>query len=352
MSIQAEPPRVGAPSWLRALRADPAIAGLGVSWLTEPAAAPGGDGAPHLAMLATGPVRPAAGGVGLAAGWYVDGWRRRRLLLAPGPGYPPSLWIEVDATAAGMAKALAGLFPARRPARVELPRVVRRLAGRLAELPGPLDRLLPRDPFVEPGCWGSAHPDDPGAGAGDRRAQGEAVPSLTWGTALTGSRLTVEAHRGELLVVEARYRPAPHAAPVERVNRALGRDLPIDLPVDLAGALMPWELRPAEDLERGLAGERDPAARVRALEGLAALWHGSLDDGVRLRSFLGDPDPHVRVELANLAISYGLEFLLEELALVEPEPAIVDQLQRRLDEGVGYRHPNVFAERGGGAAGR
>ncbi|GAA3765435.1 hypothetical protein GCM10022225_59490 [Plantactinospora mayteni] len=378
------------PEWLRTLRRDAATQDLGVSWHDDDTIAEETEDAderpsdwglhtqatrqhirlnrPHLVPVAAGPEYTRRGmGTESDATWYVDSRDPQHLLFAPSPEYPPFLHVPAGTTAEQMAQVLRGFFPVPRPTRVTLPKVARGFLGYLGRLgvPSPytgqvegidgltLDRYYTMNLYTEVNSWGSAFFDDPypeewhrpiemiGLGR-EAMKQADAVPSKTWRTAHSGSYLTIEAHDGELLVGEVRYRSNTYPEVVEKLNATFGSYFPTDLPVDVIGALLGFDFQTIDMLERELAEETDPGKMLGQLHIATALAYGDLDAFARLRPHFDHDNPSYRAQAMNFLLSYNYAYVLEELAHTEPEEQLSEQLHRVLNRGINSRHPDIF----------
>ncbi|MCP2328276.1 hypothetical protein HDA40_006783 [Hamadaea flava] len=378
------------PAWLTALRLDPAVEALGVTWhddesITRESAEaderPSDWGLhtqatmqhirlnrPHLVPVARGPQYTGRGlGIESDAVWYVDGRDPRQLLFAPSAAYPTFLHVPGGTTADQMAEALRGFFPAERPTRVTLPKVARGFLGYAERLgvPSPytgqvegidgltLDRYFTMNLYAEAGSWGSAYYDDPypeefgrpiemiGIGR-EAQKQADGVPSMTWRTAHSGSYVTFEAHYGEMLVGEVRYRPSTYPEVVEALNAYFGSYFPTDLPVDVIGALLGFDFQTIDMLERELDVETDLGDKLGQLHIAVALAHGDVDALARLRPYFHDDNGSYRSQAMNFLLPYNYEWMLEELVLTEPEEQLTRQLNQILDRGISGRHPDIF----------
>jgi len=378
------------PAWLTVLRRDPATQALGVTWHDDDTIVRETDEAderpsdwglhtqatmqhirlnrPHMVPVASGPQYTGRGmGIETGAVWYVDSRDPSQLLFAPSPAYPTFLHVPGGTTADEMAGVLRGFFPLPRPNRLTLPKVARGFMGYLEHLgvPSPytgqvegidgltLDRYFTMNLYAEAGSWGSAYYDDPypeefrrpiemiGIGR-EAMKQADSVPSMTWRTAHTGSYVTFEAHHGELLVGEVRYRPNTYPEVVERLNAAFGSYFPTDLPVDVIGTLLGFDFQTIDMLERELDEETDLGDKLGQLHIAVALAYGDLDALARLRPYFHDDNGSYRSQAMNFLLPYNYEWLLEELVLTEPAEQLRNQLDRMLDRGINSNHPDIF----------
>jgi hypothetical protein len=384
--LHAQRMALAPPDWLERLRTDASTSELGVSWYEpgtlEPEDEPDhpADSAmhteatwrhvrenlPHMVLVATGPKYPGYGYEDQAA-WYVDSRAPEGLLLAPSSDYAPFLWIPAEGTVDGMRQALGGLFPAPRPTRVTLPNTARGFVGYAHHLVLPhvysgelvpfnghdLTRYYTMNGYTGLGAWGSAILDDPNptepqpmlaliSAGREWLRQSPGVPSLTWRTAASGSYVGFEAHRGRLMVAEARYRPNPNPQVIEKLNAEFGWHFPTDLPVDVVGALLGFGFEPLERIEQELATERDPAQFLGLMEIATALTHGDLDALERLKPYFSHPDSGVRAKLLEFAFVYNLEFLVEELLIGETDEQLAERAHAFLDQDPADVHPDLF----------
>lgn len=384
--------------WMGALRRDPDLAALGIEWLTEAESErilpillveheKGPVGTIHTqvtlrrsrSMLATrravawGPVSRSRERVEERCLLFVDAVRQQDgLWLALSESYPPFLWIRVEPRPGGLRRALGEYFPPPRLRRVDMPGRARGFVGYGGRffIPSPyargvepatiaeLDRHFSINPFVDSCSWGSAFDDDPWPDeipeqpgltlkVGQRQAvvgqQGRGhVWSLTRRTRHSRSYLTIEVHGSvhgsdtgdDIYVAEVRYRPSPHTWAVKAMNTMFGCDYPIDLPVDVVGALMGFQFAGAGDFEAELAKATDPEQIAGLLYVVSALRHDDLGAFALLRKCLEHPSPVVRGTVADIAMAYNYEVLLEEMTLREPDAELQAELQEVLDEGI------------------
>lgn len=293
--------------------------------------------------------------------FYVDPQHPEELLLAPSPHVPSALFTPVPARADAVRDALAESFPQRRVPRLALPRVERAFMGYLRhlrvpspysgelEMAGPheLDRHWNFSPFLDAHCWGSAYADDPwpddpvpqiNAVIMGRKVRAQREGGLcrfTHRSIFSRAQLTTELHVHGLYVWEVRYRPSPHSAPViSRLNERLGTCYPTDMPTDALGATLGFEYMPARLLEARLAEQTDPGAVAAYIDVLCAVRHSDLAVTELLRPYLRHQDERVRGALANAAVRYNWQFLLEDLALHEPEGPLRTFLEEVLQSGI------------------
>lgn len=378
------------PAWLTALRADPATVHIGLSWLDDDAVAEAAEEAPerpsdwsrhtpatqqyirlnrpHLVPVATSrhPSRAFADATDTAY-WYVDARSPERLLFAPDPNYPPFLHVPVGTTAAEVAEVLEGFFPDPLPTRTTFTKVARGFMGYLEHhtVPSPysggleaidgltLDRYYTMNVFSHGHSWGSAFPDDPfpaeplnmlqmAAFGREALKQDDGVPSKTWRTAHSGTYVTIEIHKGALLVAEVRYRPSNRPQAVADLNARFGSTFPADLPVDAVGMLLGFDFQTTDMTIADVPTVEDLGERLGALQIALAVTYGDPDGLDRLRPYLRHEDPRFRVHVCNMLLDYNYEFLLEELTLTETEAEIAEQTHGFLNQGIGARHPDTF----------
>lgn len=283
---------------------------------------------------------------------------------------PPLLWVPVVPSPGALRRLLSEHFPGIGASSSVRPDLVRALMGRPETLavadpagfervasPSVLDRHWLVSPLVDEPCWGSAFPDDPfparvepeGMGAcwETRTARGQrsgAVARLTRRTLFSGSELAVETHDYGDYVWHLRFRDNPYPGVIERLNGYLPTPLPTSLPVDLAGAVAGFAFVTEAELARRLEEDAPVDSLVATLRGLAAVRHSDLAVTETLRRYGAHPDLAVRVAVADLAVSYNWEFLLEDACIRgEPDDGLRSHLERLLD---GVNPPPECSESG------
>lgn len=302
--------------------------------------------------------------------FFVHAERPGEVLFAFQLAAPPLLWVPVVPSPDALRRLLNEHFPGIGASPNVRPNVVRALMGRPETLavadpagfervasPAVLDRHWLVSPLVDEPCWGSAFSDDPfparvepeGIGALEetRTARGQrrgAVARLSRRTLFSGSELTVETHDYGDYVWQLRFRDNPYPQVVERLNGYLPTPLPTALPVDLAGAVAGFAFVTEAELARRLEEEATVASLVATLRGLAAVRHSDLAVTEILKRYGAHPDLDVRVAVANLAVSYNWEFLLEDACIRgEPDDGLRSHLERLLD---GVNPPPECSESG------
>lgn len=241
------------------------------------------------------------------------GASRARLLVHPDkPGrialclnakIPAFLWPEANATVEGITSLLA---PYRRtlavdePRPYDLPHSIRLYIGFGAAVPSPYSgeleelefhtwsRVATTSPFLENYGWGSEYSEDPHRGFVDRggldgmlalRQTGgmdpQRVPSESYRTMYSRSIVTLELHRSGY-VIEAKYRPNPHAGAVHAINARFGTSFPEDLPLDCVGVLMHFEGALTADKLMAQIGPELPKEEWWKLHALGALLHETM----------------------------------------------------------------------------
>lgn len=378
-----------APSWLATLLRDPTVtersvtalgsadrdrlgSALRETWATGPVgtlhtAATLQHARERLARMrpvALGPGARTREGAEERTSLWLDEADPTRLWLALSEAVPPFLWIDAGADPTSVTAALDGHVP--RPAwrRGDLTRTVRGFFGYAGQLvvPSPyggeletagiaeLERHFSLSPFLEAGAWGSAFAEDPWpdvipaqpglalkleARGREVAAQAEGHPwSMSWRLRFSRSHFTLEVHHDELFVVEVRYRPSPHGDVVATMNATFGCDYPLDLPLDAIATLLGFPFDGATDLEPILDASEDPAEIAGILLVLSALRHSELDAHVLWRRFAAHPHELVRTTVANIALAYNFESLLEERSLLEHDPGLRTQIEEALDAGI------------------
>lgn len=380
----------GVAPWMSALRHDPEVVAMGLTWLGEAESERllrsllaeherGPLGTMHTEatlrrsreLLATrravarGPSCRTRERVEEPTLLFVDALRPQDgLWLAFSPAVPPFLWVRVDPRVGGLHIALGELSSRPRPSRIDMPGRARGLLGYRGRffVPSPytgglepaslleLDRHLSTNPFLESASWGSAYDDDPWPDEipaqpgltlklAERQAQVSQqarghVWSMTRRTRWSRSYLAIEVHHHDVFVADVRYRPSPHASIVAAMNAYFGCDYPTDLPVDVVAALLGFQFEAAADLEAQLARTTDPEELAALLYVLSALRHDDPGALPLWRRQLEHPSIEVRRAMADVAAAYNYEVLLEELCEREPDPALRSELEALLDEGI------------------
>lgn len=295
---------------------------------------------------------------------WLDDADPTRLWLSPSEAYPPFLWIDAGCDLESLRVALLDVAPARGVRREQLEATVRAFlgyAGRIV-VPSPmggeletagiegLDRHLSLSPFLEPGTWGSAFADDPWpdlippqpglalkleARQVEMGAQAPGQPwSCTWRLRHSRAWLTIEMHHGDIFVVEVRYRPAAHQNVVAHMNATFGCDYPLDMPLDAIATLLGFPFDGVGDLEPALRRASDPEEIAGLLLVLSALRHSELEAHATWRELADHPEVVVRATVANIALAYNFESLLEERSLLEPDPGLRAEIEAALDDGI------------------
>ncbi|MCB9719100.1 MAG: tetratricopeptide repeat protein [Myxococcales bacterium] len=387
-------------TWMPALRRSPELEHLGVTWLGEAESARISEGLGELyregplgtihtpatlgrsrellaerCAVARGPSSRTREGVAESSLLFIDRMRPHEgLWLALSESIPPFLWIRVEPRPAALELALAELYPRPRRTRVEMPAVARGFLGYRSRflVPSPytgglepatmleLDRHLTINPFVESGAWGSAYDDDPWPDeipeqpelthkiSLRQREVAEQAPGHVWTqtrrTRHSRSYLTIEVHHRDLFVVEARYQPSRHGSVVEAMNAHFGCDYPVDMPVDVVAALLGFQFDGAGDLEAQLAGTEDPEQLAGLLLVISALRHD--DPGVLAlyRERLEHPDATVRGTIAEIAMAYNYEVLLEEMSVREPDLELREEIEAVLDGGIPFEEHDPYED--------
>lgn len=392
--------------WLKAFPAivdmlgDPKLAALGISFVSEQDAQQGGEaliehyaGTWHLGilwtdelwracqslsqgkrLLARGPTSRDLNGSETESQVYFDPSAPDRLYFAPSFEVPPIFWISVPANAEALHEAVSEFFPVRRIPKLGLPRVRRAFMGYQSQLvvpnpysgeleqagPHELDRHFAFSPFADSFVWGSAQPDDPWperippqAGYSIkivsysrkmREQRKGATARFTRRTLFSRSQLTIEIHRGGLYVWEIRYRPSKHQAVMEQFNQQFGTSYPIDLPFDVIGALMGFDFALPEWLEERLAQQTDPGQIAAYLQVIAAARHCDLSVTDLLQKYTSHEAIQVRASIANVAIQYNWEFLLENMGSQETSPELLEFIDQVLGDGIAPQKFNELGE--------
>ncbi|MCB9742520.1 MAG: hypothetical protein H6740_07975 [Alphaproteobacteria bacterium] len=375
---------------LAALAHDPDAAALGLRFLGEAEAQEGGQklleeftGNYTLGMLwndalfaacgeaARGKLRVAdtpsvwhRNGFDVTGGLYLDPAEPERLYFLPGPSVPPVFFHEVAPTVEALSALLGHYYPSRRVPRASLSQHARLFMGYSQQLQvvhpysgslvpidfHELDRHLVFSPFLDSMQWGTAFDDDPwpdrippqpgyGIKIGNRsremRRQAEGGNCrFTRRSLFSRAQVGYELHGPNLWVWDIRYNPNPFPELIERLNALLGFRMPTDLPFDVAGALLGFDFMRAEDLEEGLAQAAEPGQVAAYLDVIAALRHSDPELLPLVRRYLRHEDSDLRASLANLCLRYDWLGLLEDMAVLEPDPGLAEQMLRVVIEGI------------------
>jgi len=377
------------PRWLARLREAPMAERLGLRWLTEDESndrlerlwsfygrGPLGtmhtpstlrlsrEILGHCRPVALGPISITRNGKPEPMLLLIDEDQPDRLLLALSEAYPPFLWLDAGQTAQSLLDCLSSFFPRPQHKRVDMPIIARGFMGYRFRfgVPSPytgeiepasvaeLDRHFALNPFVETASWGSLFSEDPWPDEipaqpdlatkvevrqREVSAQAEgAVWSVTRRTRHSRSYLSVELHHRDVFVAEVRYRPAPHAKSIARMNAHFGCDYPEDMPIDAVAALLGFQFDAIEDLTARLDATSEPDEIAGLLTVLSALRHSDLGIVRFYRRYMDHPEPVVRTTLCNIFVAYNYESMLEEMCLMEPDAEIRAQIEPLLNEGI------------------
>ncbi len=376
--------------WLPALRDDPKLAPLGLTWLPEersnelwrklrtdyergplgtmhtPATlARSRDLLTHRRAVAQGPATCTREGVVEHSFLFVDRLRPQDgLWFALSGSYPPFLWIRVEPDAEALVAAAREYFPCPRRSSVDMSRQARGFLGYRGAfvVPSPytggvepatlagLDRHFAINPFVESASWGSAHDDDPWPdripdqpGVVHKTAEHQRVVSqqaaghvwsLTRRTRHSRSYLTIEVHHRDIFIAALRYRPNNSPEVIQAMNDHFGSGYPTDMPVDAVAALLGFQFDGDRDLEAELPGATEPEQLAGLLLVLSALRHGDLGVLELYRRHVDHPATVVRSTVGDIAVAHNHEVLLEEMSIREPDAQLRAEIEALLDEGI------------------
>lgn len=388
------------PTWLQRVRADPKPRGLGVRWLgdeeslqqTEALVSTYNEDGPQgtlhseatLALsldlfsgrrvVAQGPSTITREGRAEPSWLLVDIHEPNGLLLALSDAYPPFLWLEAGETTESLCRTLGEFFPRPNRERVTMENAARGFMGYRLQfgVPSPytggiepanaleLDHHFTLNPFLETASWGSDYADDPWPDeipdqpdyevklSERQRKVAEQATGAVWSvsrrTRHSRSYVSIELHHRDVFVIEVRYAPSSHGAPVERMNAHFGSDYPTDLPVDVVGALLGFRFDSASDLQTQLEATAAPDKIAGCLTVLSALRHSDMGATRIYRRYMDHPDPVVRATLCNIFAAYNFESLLEEMSLSEPDPEVAQQLESLLDSGIPVTEYDPYAD--------
>lgn len=386
------------PAWFQALRADPRLQEASVAWLgarerdeetsqlreqfnggfypmgslwSDALFEASREAVTHATVVGVGPSIHERSLIDRQVFFVIDDRRPDQLVMALTREGPAALWIPCGSSADSVLAKLSEIWPTRSDTRATFPKTVRLFGGYLASLavpspysggleqagPHELARHWTMSPWMLHEHWGSRQLDDPWPArippqpafavktvAFQREVQLQedgGVCSWTRRTTFSRSYVTFELHRCELYVIEVRYQPSTNGAAIEALNQRFGATFPTDLPLDVVGALIGFGHQTVEPLRDAMATAPSVAPYLVVLAAL--LCHDLVALRALLREHLRSSDPAVVATCANLAITYNLEFILEEMLLAGVEDALVPQIRSILETGI---VPEAFDENG------
>jgi hypothetical protein len=273
------------------------------------------------------------------AAWWVH---KGSLFLVEIASAEPALWIEVEPTRDGIARAVALLSPAEDAAEKSF-RFFLGLLPSFARDFVNLENRLTVDPFCEglPLVLGTAAPKD----AEDSMTDPLHVSQFE--TLRSKSRIAVTAlhelmDQGSLVIGTVEYRPAPWAKIVETWNTKQGSDWPSDLPLDVLGAVgfsNGASLRQVEGwLDDGGDGLPAPFALLvgtALINAPGPVVGEPAEVEAFLRRHMQHPDPDVRGMIGELAAMFDLHALFEDVLGRETDPRVKEALEARRAAGGG-----------------
>jgi tetratricopeptide (TPR) repeat protein len=296
---------------------------------------------------------------------WVDAESPERLYLAASPSVPPAFWMPLPATLEAVRAAVAELHPPVRRARIELARVERAFMGypNTIKVPNPysgeiedeagfheMGRHFVMSPFTDDFEWGTSHDDDPwpdvfptqpaymvkftAQSREVRKHREGTVCRFTRRTRFSRSQISIEYHHRRLYVWEARFRPARQTDWVRAFNQRHGTSYPEDMPFDVIGTLFGFDAVTAGALERKLAEQTSSEQIAAYLDAITAIRHSDVTVTELVWRYMQSGDEQVRRAAAQHAATFNWEFLLEDMALVEPNPQLKGLIADVLDQGI------------------
>jgi hypothetical protein len=315
-----------------------------------------------LRLWATGPVQRGAHGREFTPSFYLDPADPGRLWYTPDPGLPAALFVPLPATRAAIEQALTEFGPRTPPLDLAEAKTVRAYMGAASFLrvpnpycgefepagPHELDRHFNFSPVVTPHAWGSAFADDPLRDAGAlstiqevvalreiREQIAESVPRFTRRAWFSRADVAIEMHADGIYVWEVTYRPSRFAsALLAGLNAPNGRQYPDDLPLDLALAMHGFMFLDAAWFEAELAREPDVRQRGALVQAALAVVSDDIVEAARIARAALARDEAEQVAVANAALQYNWQFLLEELGSRAASAELRAQLTTVLAQGI------------------
>ncbi|WP_434425111.1 hypothetical protein [Nannocystis pusilla] len=315
-----------------------------------------------LRLWATGPVQRGAHDREFTPSFYLDPADPGRLWYTPDPALPAALFVPLPATRAAIEQALKEFGPHTPPLDLAEAKTVRAFMGEAGflrvpnpysgelEPPGPheLDRHFNFSPAVTPHAWGSAFLDDPLHDAGPlsafqevvalreiREQVADSVPRFTRRAWFSRALVAIEMHSEGRYVWEVTYRPSGFASGVvAELNKIVDPPFPADLPLNVAAALHGFLFLDAAWLEAAIAGETDLRQRGALVSAALAVVSDDIVEAARIaRAALARHEVD-QVAVANAALQYNWQFLLEELGSRAASAELRAQLITVLAEGI------------------
>ncbi|WP_096326954.1 hypothetical protein [Nannocystis exedens] len=315
-----------------------------------------------LRLWATGPVLRGAHAREFTPSLYLDPADPGRLWYTPDPALPAALFVPLPATRATIEEALTELGP-RAPAldlaeaktvraymgAVNFLRVPNPYYGEL-EPAGPheLDRHFNFSPVVTPHAWGSAFVDDPLRDSEPlstiqeiavlreiREQIAESLPRFTRRAWFSQALLAIEMHADGHYVWEVTYRPSRFASAVLAEFNALSNQrYPADMPLDVAAALHGFMFYDAAWFEAELAQETDLRQRGALVGAALAVAADDIVEAARIARAAILRGEAEQIAVANAALQYNWQFLLEELGSSTASAELRAQITNVLIQGI------------------
>lgn len=325
-----------------------------------------------LRLWALGPGMTDALGLEIRPSIFIDPAQPDRLWYTPTDALPAALFVPLPATRAAIEQALGELGPAVPPVEPAEAVNVRAYMGvaRFLRVPSPysgelepagpheLDRHFNFSPVVTPHAWGSAYADDPLRGRApvpmiqnvlalrEMREQAEgALPRFTRRAYFSDARVAIEMHRRGHYVWDITYRPARLGAEVMAAFNALtGITYPLDLPLDVAAAVHGFGFCDAAWLDAQIASETDPGQRGALISAALAVAADDVVAAARIARAAIAGGLNDQVAVANAAMQYNWQFLLEELAASTASDELRAQIATVIADGLAPPRVNEHGE--------
>ncbi|MFZ6183676.1 hypothetical protein [Nannocystis pusilla] len=315
-----------------------------------------------LRLWATGPAQRGARDREFTPSFYLDPAEPGRLWYTPDPALPAALFVPLPATRAAIEQALTEFGPHTPSLDLAEAKTVRAFMGEAGFLrvpspytgelepagPHELDRHFNFSPVVTPHAWGSAFVDDPLHDAGTLSALQEVValreireqladslPRFTRRAWFSRAFVAIEMHSEGRYVWEVTYRPSRFASEViAELNKIVDAPFPADLPLDVAAALHGFLFLDAAWFEATIAGETDLRQRGALVSAALAVVSDDIVEAARIARAALARDEADQVAVANAALQYNWQFLLEELGSRTASAELRAQITAVLAQGI------------------
>ncbi|MFY0534178.1 hypothetical protein [Nannocystis pusilla] len=163
----------------------------------------------------------------------------------------------------------------------------------------------------------------------------ESVPRFTRRAWFSRAHVAIEMHTEGRYVWEVTYRPSDFASEViAELNKIVDPPFPADLPLDVAAALHGFLFLDAAWLEATIAGETDLRQRGALVSAALAVVSDDIVEAARLARAALARDEADQVAVANAALQYNWQFLLEELGSRTASAELRAQITAVLAQGI------------------